>query len=179
MAVNRVSSLGIAVAYALLLTGSSVFAQPQEKPDPLAPPKGNVLLFELRAEGFQVYEGKPKAGDSAAFEWVLKAPDAILYDERGDKAGTHGAGPNWLANDGSKIVAAKSASAPAPGRNAVPWLLLQVKSHEGKGVFSKVTYIQRVDTWAGLPSVAATKDNAGKELRVRYQATYRFFGPTP
>jgi len=65
----------------------------------------------------------------------------------------------------------------APGGRAVPWLLLQAKSHEGAGVFSKVTYIQRVDTWAGLPPVkGATKDNAGKEVRVKYEATYRFFG---
>ena len=149
-------------------------------PPALEPPKGNVVLFELRAEGFQVYECKPKANDPAGFEWVLKPPDAILYDERGEKAGTHGAGPSWRANDGSKVVAAPPiAKAPAPGGKAVPWLLLQAKSHEGKGMFSKVTYIQRVDTWAGLPAAAATKDNAGKELRVKYEATYRFLGAAP
>ncbi len=60
------------------------------------------------------------------------------------------------------------------------WLLLKATSHEGAGIFSKVTYIQRVDTWAGRPpATGATKENAGKELRVKYEATYRFFGAAP
>jgi len=35
-----------------------------------------------------------------------------------------------------------------PG-DAVPWLLLDAKSHEGKGVLSDVTYIQRLNTTGG------------------------------
>lgn len=152
----------------------------QPVPAPLEPPVGNALLLEFRAEGVQIYECKPKKGDPAAFEWVLTAPDAILYDDRGEKAGTHGVGPSWTAKDGSKVVAAKKAESPAPGGRAVAWLLLKATSHEGAGVFSKVTYIQRVDTWAGRPTATgATKENAGKELRVRYEATYRFFEAAP
>ncbi len=150
---------------------------PPATPAALEPPVGNVLLFELRAEGFQIYECKPKKGAVAEFEWAPKAPDAILYDERGEKAGTHGVGPSWTASDGSKVVAAKTAESPAPGGRAVAWLLLRAKANEGTGVFGKVTYIQRVDTWAGAaPSTGAAKESAGKELRVKYQATYRFFG---
>jgi hypothetical protein len=149
-------------------------------PEPLKPPAGHGFLFELRAEGVQIYECKAKKTDPAAFEWDLKAPEADLFDDRGDKAGSHGAGPSWTANDGSKVVAVKTASAPAPGGRAVPWLLLRVETHEGKGRFDKVTYIQRVDTWAGLPPTAgATKENAGKLVRVKYEATYRFYGAAP
>jgi hypothetical protein len=138
-----------------------------------------VLAFELRAEGFQVYECRAVAGNTTEFQWVLKAPDAILFDDRGNKAGTHfggPTGPTWQAGDGSKIVAVKIAEAPALGGRAIPWLLLQVKSRQGDGVFAKVTYIQRIDTWAGrAPTTGATKETVGKTTRVRYQATYRFF----
>jgi hypothetical protein len=181
---NRAIRLRPAVAAALLLAPTA-FGQPGAEAPPavpkaLEPPAGHVLVLSLRAEGFQVYECRPKKGDAAAFEWALVAPDAILYDDRGEKAGTHGAGPGWQANDGSKVVAAKKTSAPAPGGRAVDWLLLQATANEGAGAFAKVTYIQRVDTWAGLPPAAgATKENAGRQVRVRYEATYRFFGPKP
>jgi hypothetical protein len=148
----------------------------KKNPDAVDPPKGHVLIFELRAEGFQVYECKPVKGRADEFEWVLKVPDAILYDEKGEKAGTHFDGPTWQATDGSKVVAAISSSIGSPGGKAIPWLLLKAKSHEGNGAFSNVTYIQRLDTWAGLaPTKGATKENVGTSIRVRYQATYRFF----
>ena len=149
-------------------------------PGPLEPPKDQVLLFSLRAEGVQIYEWRAKKDNASDFEWALKAPEATLYDDLGEKVGTHTAGPTWKAKDGSKVSAVKRTGAKAPGGRAVPWLLLRVKSHEGTGVFSKVTYIQRVDTWAGMPPAQGeTRENAGNQVRVKYQATYRFFGPAP
>jgi hypothetical protein len=145
-------------------------------PESLEPPEDYVLLFEFRAEGVQIYECKAKKNSPNEFEWVLTAPDATLFDDRGEKAGTHTAGPTWEAKDGSRIVAVKKASFIAPGGRAIPWLLLGVKSHKGTGVFSNVEFIQRVDTWAGLPPVdGATKENDGKQVRVKYEATYRFY----
>jgi hypothetical protein len=152
-------------------------AQPKAA-DAFEPPAGEVLLFAYRAEGVQIYECQAKKDDPTMFEWALKAPEAILFDDRGEKVGVHLAGPSWEASDGSKIVAAKKASLKAPGGLAVPWLLLQVDSHTGAGAFDRVTFIQRVDTWAGLPpSAGATKENSGKQARVKYQATYRFYAP--
>jgi hypothetical protein len=145
-------------------------------PPALRPPDGAVPLFRLRAEGVQVYECKAK-GDGA--EWVLKGPDAELFDERGNKVGRHYAGPTWEDKDGSKVTAEKSAAVDAPGGTAVAWLLLKVKTHEGKGRLSGVTYIQRIDTRAGLPPDKATRADVGKEVRVKYEATYVFFGPAP
>jgi hypothetical protein len=155
-------------------------SKPPANADPLAIPDGHVLLLTLRAKGVQVYECKPKKTNAAEFEWAFQAPEATLFDERGDAAGTHGAGPTWQAKDGSKIVADKVADTKSPGGGAIPWLLLKVSGREGKGIFSNVTYVQRVDTMGGLPPVdGATKKNAGKEICIKYEATYRFFGPSP
>jgi hypothetical protein len=142
----------------------------------LRPPDGLVLLFRARAEGFQIYECKPRLDKPGAFAWVLKAPQADLFDDHGQKLGAHYAGPTWEALDGSKVRAAKKKEQAAPDANAVAWLLLQVTGHEGDGRLSKVKYIQRVDTWAGKAPAACDRADEGKEKRVKYQATYLFFG---
>jgi hypothetical protein len=66
---------------------------------------------------------------------------------------------------------------PAPKAGDIPWLLLKGKTGAGKGRFSNVTYIQRVDTEGGIaPSGGCEKTNQGQEVRVNYKATYVFYG---
>jgi hypothetical protein len=145
-------------------------------PDKLAPPKGQVVLLKLRAEGVQIYECKARADQPGQFEWVLKAPEANLFDEAGKKVGKHYAGPTWEANDGSKLTAKLVEKSPAPKEGDIPWLLLKATANEGSGVFGKAEYVQRVDTEGGVAPVKAEKSQEGKAVRVEYKATYIFFG---
>jgi hypothetical protein len=153
----------------------------------LAPPADQVELFALRAEGVQMYEWRARKDHADQFEWALKAPRAKLFDMDGEEVGTHtfvttpkGPRPIWEMKEGSKIVAEKKEGAKAPDSHAVDWLLLKVPTPEEKGTFVKVTYIQRVDTWAGQPPAKGPPDNkVGTTVERKYQATYRFFGPKP
>jgi hypothetical protein len=53
---------------------------------------------------------------------------------------------------------------------------LKAKSNEGTGTFSKVTYIQRVDTAGGkAPSDGCDQAHADAEARVDYTAYYYFY----
>jgi hypothetical protein len=160
--------LAVLGVHASLAAGDAV-------PRELQPPRGLKLLFRVRAEGVQLYECRAVPGKPKQFEWAPKGPRAELFDDDGQKVGIHYAGPTWEATDGSKVRSAvkKSVKSPAPG--AVPWLLLEVTAHEGKGRLSLVKYIQRLDTWAGQPP-AATGDKAGKLVSRKYQATYVFYG---
>jgi hypothetical protein len=134
--------------------------------------KGKHALFMLRGEGVQIYAGEEVKG---SLEWVFKAPEARLLDyQTGEESGTHAAGPTWIDVDGGKLAGEKVAVAPAPNANAVPWLLLEVKS-DHRGRFARVTNVQRVDTWGGLPP-AMKPTKAGEVRRVRYEATYVFLG---
>ena len=45
------------------------------------------------AKGTQIYECRAKKDASGAYEWAFVAPDAVLYDVRGNVIGKHGAGP--------------------------------------------------------------------------------------
>jgi hypothetical protein len=167
------SLLGLALSASLL--GAVVAAQETAVPAALRPPEGMVPLFRVRAEGVQVYECKA-GGEGRRPEWVLKGPDAELFDERGEKVGKHYGGPTWEDKDGSKIVAEKVAAHDAPG-GAVAWLLLRVKTREGAGRMAAVTYVQRLDTWAGQSPPAPTMADVGRTVRVKYEATDVFFGP--
>src|ERR1035437_1794382 len=66
----------------------------------LAPPAGARKLFEFSADGVQIYICEPKDQGLAR---VFDAPDAVLFDADGKRAGTHAKGPSWTLADGSSI----------------------------------------------------------------------------
>jgi len=174
--VKWVAGLSLFLAGAALALAGAPQGPAPALPAEIKPPPGAVLLFRARAEGYQVYQCKARADNANEFAWALKGPDAVLFNDRGEKIGTHYAGPSWEGADGSKVRAAVKASRKSPDASAIPWLLLTATAQEGKGRFAGVRYIARVDTWAGqAPAEKCTRADAGKEVRVKYQATYLFY----
>lgn len=152
----------------------SVTVKAQEVPKELQPPASEQLLLKVHAQGDQVYTCK---GDGAQFTWMLKAPDAQLFDKDGKLFGKHFAGPSWEANDGSRVTGKAVASAPSPDADSVPWLLLTVASRVGDGVLSHVNSIQRINTRGGkAPLSGCDAAHVGQEMRAPYSADYVFFG---
>jgi hypothetical protein len=148
---------------------------PTAVPERLTPPRQNVVLFRTSATGAQVYVCKAKADDPNAFAWTLKAPDAELWNDHGEKVGKHYAGPTWEGNDGSKVVGEVVERANAPDPGAIPWLLLRATSNVGGGAFSTVTYIQRLETVGGIaPADGCDASAVDAERAVEYRATYAF-----
>ncbi|HEU4416537.1 MAG TPA: DUF3455 domain-containing protein [Candidatus Angelobacter sp.] len=143
-------------------------------PDQLRPPTGEELVLIARAEGFQIY--LCRADNASVYSWVFKAPEADLYDAQGNLMGKHFAGPTWRHNDGSEITGKVAAKADAPGASAIPWLLLTVSGHAGQGVLSRVTTIQRINTFGGLaPASGCGEANRDAEFRSSYTADYYFY----
>ncbi len=147
-------------------------------PKNLAVPAEQKLLLKVPAEGTQIYTCGQVKDTTDRYEWTLKAPDAQLYNDRAKIIGKHYAGPTWEANDGSKVVAAVTAKANSP-KASIPWLLLQVKSAQGRGIFSTANWIQRLNTNGGNPPpVACTRDRQTTEIAIPYTADYYFYGAT-
>jgi Protein of unknown function (DUF3455) len=147
-------------------------------PTELAVPEGNRFAFEYQALGVQIYQCKPSmTGDP---QWVFTAPEATLYDRQGHEVAQHGAGPSWTGVDGSQVIATKLA-ANSDDTTAIPWLLLQATQRSGTGMFSDVSYVQRLDTRQGLAPTGSCDPSAtcGNPLRVPYAATYAFYVPKP
>ena len=127
----------------------------------------------LLGKGVQIYTC---AQAMPAYQWQLKAPDAVLYDASGKVAGHHFAGPTWQASDGSAVVGMMVASSPSPQAGSIPWLVVSARSHAGAGRFAAIAYVVRSQTEGGAaPSAGCDPNHAGSEARVAYQATYLLF----
>ena len=136
-------------------------------PENLKPGANESLAMIVPAKGVQIYECR-------AGQWAFVAPEADLFNAKGQKIGRHYAGPQWEATDGSKIVGAVKARADAPEMSSIPWLLLGTKSTGGQGAFSNVTSVQRVSTVGGIAPARDCGED-GTRARMSYTADYYFF----
>jgi hypothetical protein len=142
-------------------------------PSGLQVPDGNKLEMRFDAIGVQIYACAATSGSS--YGWVFQAPQATLYNEGGQVAGTHYAGPTWAADDGSTVVGAKVAAYTADP-SSIPWLLLRAVSHSGDGRMTRVSYVQRLNTVGGkAPATGCDAAHVGGIARVDYTATYYFY----
>jgi hypothetical protein len=172
---NRIRGLASATLFAAVSAGLSFSVAAQDIPQQLQPPANEELLLQVHAKGDQVYICKSDAGQ---FAWTLKAPDAQLFDKNGKPFGKHFAGPSWEANDGSRVIGKAVANSASPDANSIPWLLVTILTHDGSGVLSRVTSVQRVNTKGGkAPASGCDASHVGQELRVAYSADYLFYAP--
>jgi hypothetical protein len=136
--------------------------------DKLQVQPGNKVAFHVYALGVQVYRWN---GTS----WDFVGPVAMLFADANytGEVGIHYGGPTWESNSGSKVVASRMEGC-SPDQTAIPWLLLKTVSTTGPGIFSSVTYIQRVNTTGGLaPTTPGSSIN--EVVEVSYTAEYYFY----
>jgi hypothetical protein len=165
---------------------SAWLTPPSGVPTAIAAPTGTTLAIHDKGIGTQVYTctaGTGGAGGSSdagttMYTWVLKGPDAVLYDATYTQVGTHGTGPEWTSTDGSVVNGSKVAGF---GGNAidVAWLLLKASSTTGTGVFTNVTYVQRLNTAGGSAPGGCSASTVNTETAVAYSADYYFYTGTP
>lgn len=129
---------------------------------------GNRLHSRVYAEGVQIYRWD-------GISWVFVEPAATLFANANydGKVGRHYAGPTWESNSGSKVVGARMYGC-QPDSNSIPWLLLEAVSTGGPGIYSSVTYIQRLNTKGGLPP-AGPGSLIGETVQIPYTAEYYFY----
>jgi len=145
-------------------------------PDKLKPGANELLAMIVPAKGVQIYECRARTDQVGGYAWAFVAPEADLFDARGNRTGRHYAGPHWEATDGSNILGTVKERADAPVADAIPWLLLSARSVGSEGSFSKVTSIQRVNTVGGVaPKTGCSQATAGTPARIDYTADYYFF----
>lgn len=151
----------------------SSVTEPEDIPDALKVPDGNVLLLRAYGKGVQIYT-------CPVSDTTKPTPHAILLKggrDEGDLVAIHYKGPTWEARDGSKVMGEIMASTPAPNKDAVAWLLLKATPQGGGGLFSQVTFIQRLYTDGGkVPAGVCDQALNQAEVLVEYSAQYLFYG---
>ena len=156
------------------MLASSMPSFSQDVPSNLRPPVAERELFAAHAKGDQVYTCKSTGNQYA---WLLKGPNANLFNAQGQHIAKHYAGPTWEANDHSAVVGKVVASAASPDQKSIPWLLLSAVNHSGSGVMTGILSIQRLNTNGGAaPASGCDTAHAGAEIRASYTADYRFYG---
>jgi len=145
-------------------------------PDAIAVPAGQQVSFFVHAKGSQIYTCQ--AGADGKFTWTLKGPDAELTDRKDKVVGHHSAGPTWKMKDGSEVTGKAIAHVDSLDADSIPWLLVNVESHAGKGQLSNVTTIQRVHTHGGKPgNDPCDESHKDADTKSEYRADYYFFEP--
>jgi hypothetical protein len=174
-------SVLILVVLVALLSAKSAAAQKRarpEAPEKLMPPTTEKLVLQAHASGDQIYICKPGPDSDQKLAWILKEPDAQLFDAQNKVIARHFAGPTWKHNDGSEVVGKVAARVESPDANSIPWLLLTAMSHSGDGVLSHVSFIQRLHTKGGQPPQTGCDDaHRNAETRSAYSADYYFYSP--
>ena len=172
------ATLLLVAGYALLgpFAVSASAQTPPIVPDAIAVPDGATLLFSSHAAGMQTYECHNGL-------WAFRAPKATLFDPQTEHlTGIHyggidrgyTAGPWWESLlDGSRIRGGNAKSAPSPTPASIPLLRLEVLERYGTGVFSPVSYIQRLNTEGGVGPTGTC--GAGAKRLVPYTADYYFY----
>ena len=163
-------------------------SEPQEQefapdvPDAITVPAGETVQFFVMAKGSQIYTCQAAA--DGEFAWTLKGPEAELRDRKDKVVGQHFADPTtklptWKLKDGSEVSGKAAAHVDSLDSDSIPWLLVNVVSHAGKGQLSKITTIQRVHTHGGKPGNDDACDESHKDAETKssYTADYYFFAP--
>jgi hypothetical protein len=191
----RRSFLAAAVLYLTAILGTSPLAYTQAKqqneapgqefapdvPDAIAVPAGETVQFFVMAKGSQIYTCQ--AGADGKFAWTLKGPEAELRDRKDKVIGRHFADPatklpTWKLKDSSEVSGKAAAKVDSLDSDSIPWLLVSVVSHAGKGQLTNVTTIQRVHTHGGKPgNDICDESHKDAETKSSYTADYYFFAP--
>lgn len=142
-------------------------------PAQIRAPAGNTPILLTHAQGDQIYQCALNEGKYA---WKIEAPDAKLLDADGQIVGNHYTGPVWEYKEGSRVEGKIINRLDVVPETSISWLLVKVVAHHGQGLFSKVSYINRINTHGGLPPLSGCDGNhLGSEKRVPYTADYVFY----
>ena len=142
-------------------------------PEQIKPPSGNNPLLTVYAKGDQIYQCSLNDG---VYSWQVQAPDARLFDAQGNIVGNHYSGPIWEYKEGSRVVGRVLNKIDIAPDSSISWLLVEVVAHKGNGIFTDVSYINRVNTHGGVAPISGCDSNhLGGEKRVGYIADYIFY----
>jgi len=138
-------------------------------------PDGFEPALRLTGKGVQIFRCEAIEGEHL---WRFRQPEAELSDDSGQTLARHGANFTFEHRDGSRLVATITAYDEAPKRDDLRWLLMSTKSF-GKGAFTPIAYVQRVNTSGGMPPTSCQAADVNQVLRVNFSSDFVFYRARP
>ena len=185
---HRLARFTVACICILALSGlvvatASARPAPQTAPGDLLDPRtyapNSELFLVLHATGVQKYTCQANG------TWLFTDPEATLFKTNGTAkpVGTHflnfsSGRPVWQLEDGSRVEAARTQSAPG-GAGNIAWLLLQTvvtTSGPDGDRLGQTTWIQRLNTSGGVAPAGTCAP--GATIAVPYSTDYLFWRAT-
>ena len=180
---SALATLAMVTGTALIMAACSTAKPPAKEysqdrlTESIRVPAGNVVALETTGVGVLNYECRANVAASGQTGWTLVTPKADLIDRTGKNVGTYSGPPaTWTHMDGSTVMGAQIAIAPALGADNIAIQLSRGAPGMNAGAMQGVTYIQRINTKGGQDLTKACRSaDIGDKLTLPYQADYIFW----
>ncbi len=171
---DTLPSMRVLVSSLIAAAVSVLTLHAQQTSESIDLPADASAVLQAKGDGVQIYACTDAPNGPT---WLLKAPDAKLFDASGKEIGSHFAGPTWKLIDGSQVQGELIVSKPAPEANSVAWLLLRAKAGTATGSLANVEFIRRTETHGGvaIKSDCQNLRDVGKTVEIHYTANYTFY----
>jgi hypothetical protein len=151
-------------------TNRSADIQTAVMPEAISVSLKSKFAMSIGANGVLIYECRV---NHSRFAWEFLGPEATLFDENNKLVGALFAGPTWELLDGSSLLGSNIKTIESPVVGAMPWALFSTRSAGRKGVLSRVTSLQQVNTVGGeVPKSGCNSSNQSMRSRVPFSAMY-------
>ncbi len=179
---SHLGSLLLAAGAAVLMAGCSAprplaeyLTRQPTLPADIRVPAGHQAVLEARGIGELQYECQATSRAPWQYAWLPRDRSIELRDTANNSIMLARSARAWIHRDGSELVVREFVEVD----NGAPNLPLQrarVEASTLPGTLSNISYIQRIRTVGGLPSVRnCSAAEVGMRVRVPYEADYVFW----
>ena len=152
-------------------------AQQQGLPADVRVPAGHQAVLEARASGELQYECQAIKRAPFEYAWLPRDRSIELRDGSNSAIVLSRSGRSWVHRDGSQLAVREFVEVDN-GPHSLPFQRARVEPSMLSGALNNISYIQRINTVGGLPSVRnCSSAELGMRVQVPYEAEYVFWRP--
>lgn len=169
---------------AVLMAGCSAprslgqyLAQQPTLPGDIRVPTGHQAVLEARGVGQLQYECQATSRSPWQYAWLPRDRSIELRDSANSSITLIRSARSWVHRDGSELLVREFVEVDN-GKPNLPLQRVRVEPAPLPGVLNNISYIQRIRTVGGLPTVRnCSSAELGMRVSVPYEADYVFWRP--
>ncbi|WP_372826344.1 DUF3455 domain-containing protein [Polaromonas sp.] len=157
---------------------SQYLTQQPTLPADIRVPTGHQAVLEATGSGELQYECQAINRTPFKYAWLPRDRSIELRDSANSSIVLSRNARSWVHRDGSALAVREFVEVPN-GAHSLPLQRARVEPSELNGALHNISYIQRIRTVGGVPSVRnCSAAELGMRVSVPYEADYVFWRPT-